>query len=135
MALPALNSFEECADFYKTVVPYIPQLYNLPQQLLNSYSNLEELKALYLATNPLITAAALAAFLCPILWLASEVNKNYSQVDRIWSILPTIYIGHYVVYAHMIGMETERLDNLVTCFVIWSVSILSEEPSNPLADN
>jgi hypothetical protein len=135
MALPALNSFQECADFYKTVVPYIPQLYDLPQQLLNSYSNLEELKALYLATNPVITAAALAAFLCPILWLASEVNKNYSQVDRIWSILPTIYIGHYVVYAHMVGLETERLDNLVTCFVIWSVSILSEEPSTPLADN
>jgi len=135
MALPALNSFQECADFYKTVVPYIPQLYDLPQQLLNSYSNLEELKALYLATNPVITAAALAAFLCPILWLASEVNKNYSQVDRIWSILPTIYIGHYVVYAHMVGLETERLDNLVTCFVIWSVSLLSEEPSTPLADN
>lgn len=128
MALPALNSFEECADFYKTVVPYIPQLYDLPRQLLNSYSNLEELKALYLATNPVISAAAFAAFLCPIVWLASVVSKNYSHVDRLWSIVPTIYIGHYVVYAHMAGLETERLDNLVTCFVIWGVSVPSEEP-------
>src|SRR5437588_3198755 len=118
MALPAVSSFEECADFYKTVVPYIPQLYDLPQQLLNAYSNPQELKAIYIATNPIITAAALGAFLCPISWLLSEVNKNYSQIDRIWSILPAIYIGHYALYAHMVGLETERLDNLATCFII-----------------
>lgn len=123
MALPAIKSFEECADFSKTVGPYLPQLYDLPRQLFNSWSNPEELKALYIATNPVISAIAFGLVLCPIVWMVSEVNKNYSQIDRIWSILPTIYIGHYVAYAHMVGLETERLDSLLICFIIWSVII------------
>lgn len=123
MALPALKFIEDCADFSQTVTPYLPQLYALPQQLLNSYSNTDELRALYLATNPLISTAALAIALTPLIWLASEVNKNYSQVDRLWSILPTVYIGNYVLYGHMTGVDTERLYMLLTGFIIWSVRL------------
>lgn len=122
MALPAVATFEECADFSKTVAPFIPQLYELPQQLLNSWSNPEELLEIYLATNPLISALALGLALFPIVWIWSEVNRNYSQVDRLWSILPAIFIGHFVAYGHLIGLDTERLDTLLVAVVIWSVS-------------
>lgn len=122
MALPTVATFEECADFSQTVAPFLPQLYELPQQLLNSYSSRDELLQLYIATNPMISALALGLFLFPIVWIASEVNRNYSQVDRLWSILPAIFIGHFVAYGHVVGLDTERLDMLLFTVVVWSVS-------------
>ncbi|OAF57919.1 hypothetical protein VC83_05268 [Pseudogymnoascus destructans] len=123
MALPAVATFEECADFSQTVAPFIPQLYELPQKLLNSYWNRDELLQLYIATNPLVSALALGLALFPIVWIVSEVNRNYSQVDRLWSILPAIFIGHFVAYGHVVGLDTERLDTLLVAVVIWSVRL------------
>lgn len=122
MALPAVTTFEECADFSKTVAPFIPQLYELPQQLLNSWSEPGGLLKVYLATNPLISAVAFGLALFPIVWIVSEVNRNYSQVDRLWSILPAVFVGHFVAYGHLIGLDTERLDTLMVAVAIWSVS-------------
>lgn len=122
-ALPILTSFEDCADFSKTISPYLPQLSALPALLFKSYSDLDSLKGLYIATNPLISTAALTIFLTPIIWAVSEINKNYSQVDRLWSILPTLYISNYVLYAHMVGLQTERLDMAAVAFAIWSIRL------------
>lgn len=126
-ALPILKSFEDCADFSKTVTPYIPQLSVLPSLLLGAYSSsgstIESLKGIYIATNPFISTAALAIALTPIVWAVSEINKNYSQVDRLWSILPTLYISNYVLYAHMVGLDTERLDMAAVAFIIWSIRL------------
>lgn len=125
MALPVLKSFEACADFSKTVSPYLPQLSALPQQILASYQDVDALKELYIATNPLISTMAFAIAITPIIFLASEINKNYSQIDRLWSLLPTIFVGNYVLYAHMIGIEdTERMDTLLVAYSIWSVCCL-----------
>ncbi|KAL5354717.1 hypothetical protein ACLOAV_000806 [Pseudogymnoascus australis] len=123
MALPAVTTFEECADFSKTVAPFIPQLYELPQQLLNSWSEPGGLLKVYLATNPLISAVAFGLALFPIVWIVSEVNRNYSQVDRLWSILPAVFVGHFVAYGHLIGLDTERLDTLMVAVAIWSVRL------------
>lgn len=123
MALPVVKTLAECNSFKNTVLPYLPQLYALPQQLLQSWNNPTELQNIYLATNPLITAAAFSLALVPVFLLVSEFNRNYSQVDRMWSLLPTIYNAHYVVYAHMSGLNTERLDNLIAFSVVWSVGL------------
>jgi steroid 5-alpha reductase family enzyme len=123
MALPAVQSILECADFNKTVLPYLPQLYELPRKLVQSYSNIEELRTIYLETNPLITALAFAFLLSPLCLLVSEINRNYSQVDRLWSILPTVYLAHYCTYAHLTGLPTARLDNLLACSVVWSLRL------------
>ncbi|CAG8961035.1 hypothetical protein HYFRA_00002575 [Hymenoscyphus fraxineus] len=123
MALPVVKTLIECNNFKTTVLPYLPQLYDLPQQLLQSWNNPTELQNIYLATNPLITAAAFCLALAPVFLLISELNRNYSQVDRMWSILPTIYNAHYVVYAHMNGLNTERLDNLIAFSVVWSLRL------------
>lgn len=93
MALPVIKSIIDCSSLEKTVYPYLPQLYDLPQQILQTYNNPTGLKNLYLATNPLISACAFSLFLAPLFLIVSEINKNYSQVDRLWSILPTIYNG------------------------------------------
>jgi len=122
MALPVIKTVTDCSDFQKTVLPYLPQLYDLPQQLLQSYNNPTELRNIYLATNPLISALSFSLFLAPVFLIISEINRNYSQVDRMWSILPTIYNAHYVVYAHLSGLPTTRLDNLIAFSCVWSVS-------------
>jgi hypothetical protein len=112
----------DCSDFSTTVTPFLDQLRPLPAILLESATNPAALKQIYLDTNPLISALAFSLALSPIFLLVSEINKNYSQVDRLWSILPTIYNAHYVLYAHLMGFETKRLDTLLAASCIWSVS-------------
>lgn len=124
MALPTVKALAECSNFTTTVLPYLPQLYDLPEKLLQSRSNTTELYDIYLATNPLVSALAFSLFLAPIFLVLSEINRNYSQVDRCWSILPTIYNAHYVAYAHLIGLNTRRLDTLLVLSTVWTVRIL-----------
>ena len=124
MALPAVKTLTECADFSRTVAPFFPQLSALPFQVWQSITDLEQLQEIYTSTNPLISGLALSLFLAPIFLVAGEINKNYSQVDRFWSLLPTIYNAHFTLYAHMVGMPTQRLDTLLAFSCIWSVSSL-----------
>lgn len=129
MALPVVRTAVECSDFYQTVWPYANQLSALPQIYFESIAHPAALRQIYLDTNPLVTAFAFSLFLTPVFLLVSELNKNYSQVDRVWSILPTVYNAHYVVYAHMMGMETKRLDTVLVASLLWSVSFLVHAPS------
>ena len=122
MSLPVLKSLADCTNISKTVLPYLPRLYDLPQQIFQNVNNVQALKVLYVSTNPLISALGFSLFLAPIFLVISEVNKNYSQVDRCWSILPTLYNAHYVLYAHAAGLPTRRLDTLLLFSGIWSVS-------------
>ncbi|KAF2091826.1 DUF1295-domain-containing protein [Saccharata proteae CBS 121410] len=123
MALPVVKSVTDCADFGTTVAPFIPQLQALPQLVLQQITDLEALKSLYLSTNPLITAFALSLALAPIFLVLSEINKNYSQVDRMWSLLPTIYNAHYALWAHMSGLPTQRIDNVLAFSCVWSLRL------------
>lgn len=123
MALPAVKSVIDCADWSKAVEPYIPQLNDLPQQLLQTFSSPHALKELYLSTNPLVSGFALSLFLAPIFLVVSEVNKNYSQVDRCWSLLPTLYNAHFVLYAHATGLPTKRMDALLAFSTVWSMRL------------
>ena len=133
MALPVIRALADCADYSKTVLPYTRQLYDLPQQIFDNITNLQALKVLYVSTNPLILAFAFSLFLFPIFLIVSEINRNYSQVDRCWSILPTIYNAHYTAYAHATGISTRRLDVLLLLSTFWSVSV-HLEPQRALAD-
>jgi len=123
MALPIIKSLEDCADYSKIVVPFIPQLYQLPFKLREISGNRDALVQLYVETNPLVTAAAASIFLGVIFWVTSEINRNYSQVDRAWSILPPLYIGHLSLWARLAGKAHDRID-LVTVFAtIWSMRL------------
>jgi len=122
MSLPVVKSLPDCTNFDRTVYPYIPQLYDLAQQVVQSITNPQALKVLYITTNPLVSAFAFSLFLAPIFFVAGEINRNYSQVDRFWSLLPTFYNAHFVLYAHAIGLPTARLDALLVAGVLWSVS-------------
>ncbi|KAH0542899.1 hypothetical protein FGG08_002759 [Glutinoglossum americanum] len=98
-----VHTLADCADFSKTVAPFIPQLRSFSLQLVGAWADPQLMKDLYLLTNPLISAFAFSLFLFPIFLLVSEVNRNYSQVDRMWSILPAVYNAHYALWAYLQG--------------------------------
>jgi hypothetical protein len=134
MALPAVKTAYECADFGRTVLPYFSQLNDLPAKLIEAGANPDSLKDVYLATNPFITALAFTLSLVPIFLVVSEITKNYSQVDRIWSILPTILNGHFSLWAHLAGLDTERVDTILAFSFIWSVSSRDPFAHTPSAE-
>ena len=123
MPVPAISSLIESTDFSKTVLSYLPQLYDFPTQVYHSLGSLEALRSLYLTTNPFISGLSFCLLTAPLFFLAGEINRNYSQVDRFWSILPTLYNAHYAVYAHTVGIPTERLDLLLIASFLWSVRV------------
>lgn len=117
--LPVLNALEDCSDYSKTVEPFIPQLYEVPSQLLNNVGNL---KQLYIDTNPLIAGFAASILFGGIFLVVSEFNRNYSQVDRMWSILPNLYVVHIAVWARLAGLPHQRIDLIALFTSLWSVS-------------
>jgi hypothetical protein len=123
MAVPFVRTVEECADFAKVVAPYIPQLYSLPEKLLDVCAGRESLLQLYTETNPLISGFAISVILGAVFLVVAEINANYSQVDRAWSILPTVYIGHFSVWARLTGLPTQRIDAALLFSALWSVSL------------
>lgn len=131
MALPTLLRFEDCASWAKTVEPYIPQLYELPSKVVDVVQGRQELLDLYTQTNPLVSGFAISVALGAVFLVVAEFNKNYSQVDRCWSILPTFYIAHFDLWARLTGVPSQRIDAILVFGIVWSVSRRRETGTRP----
>lgn len=125
MGLPVLRTLADCADYHKTVEPYIPQLLALPRRVLDNGSSLEGLQKIYAETNPFMFGLGMSIFLGVVFLITSEINRNYSQVDRMWSILPNLYVVHFALWARVAGLPHARLDLMAAATTIWSVSFRS----------
>ncbi|KAI8987830.1 hypothetical protein BDF20DRAFT_852438 [Mycotypha africana] len=53
---------------------------------------------LYTSTDPFAFAMRLVSVLTLIHYVVSEITKNYSQVDKSWSILPVVYAWHFTLH-------------------------------------
>jgi steroid 5-alpha reductase family enzyme len=79
-----------------------------------------DLLELYRTTDALtlaLYACGLAAVWC---WVASLVTRNYSQVDRLWSILPVLYVFHFATHG---GFTDARLALMTTLAVLWGTRL------------
>ncbi|TGJ87725.1 hypothetical protein E0Z10_g1044 [Xylaria hypoxylon] len=123
MALPALKSLEDCADYSKVIEPFLPQLYELPSNVFSTVTSGESLLSLYADTNPLVSGFAFSIFIGGIFWIASEVNRNYSQVDRFWSLLPAFYNAHFSAWTHLNNLPSQRVDLVLLWSAIWSARL------------
>ncbi|KAF2972131.1 hypothetical protein GQX73_g1484 [Xylaria multiplex] len=123
MALPVLKSLEDCADYSKVIEPFLSQLYELPSNVLSTVTSGGSLLSLYANTNPLVSGFAFSIFLGGIFWVASEANRNYSQVDRLWSLLPAFYIAHFSAWTHLNDLPSQRVDLVLFWSVIWSARL------------
>lgn len=124
-ALPKVNSVTQCAEYELTVAPFLHQLFELSARLLQNAASLEGVKQVYTTTNPVITAFAFSLVIAQLTFIVSTINKNYSQIDRLWSILPAVYNGHYWLWASLHDVRTKRLDAIAIFTGCWAVSVSS----------
>ena len=81
------------------------------------------LKQIYLDTNPFLSGLAFFSTLMPVTYAASELTNDCSQIDRVWSMLPTIAILHWTVWAYLTGLSTGRLNALLIATTTWSIRL------------
>jgi steroid 5-alpha reductase family enzyme len=68
----------------------------------------------------LSTCLAIYAGVCLAVLLLSVASREYSWVDRIWSVVPAVYVG---VFAGSAGFADVRLDVLFGLVVLWGLRL------------
>src|SRR5579863_7750988 len=70
--------------------------------------------------SPLVLTVIIAAAGCAFAWIASLVTGDTSWVDRMWSIIPIIYVWVFAAAAHL---GNARLDVLAALVTVWGVRL------------
>ncbi len=70
--------------------------------------------------SPLLVVMFVALAICAFCWIASLITKDTSWVDRIWSIVPVIYVWIFAVGA---GFSDPRLDVMAGLVLLWGVRL------------
>ncbi|TEA15513.1 Uncharacterized protein C8034_v011267 [Colletotrichum sidae] len=120
MALPAISSLEECSEWSKVVEPFIPQLLELPRKIAASPLSLPQI---YLETNPLISGFAFSVVIAVITLGVSEYHRNYSQIDRLWSMLPNWYVLHMGAWSYLNGEPSNKVLLAGAATTLWSIRL------------
>jgi steroid 5-alpha reductase family enzyme len=124
-ALPPLptTTLSDAVSFAKTVAPYISQQLTLAHVLPLIRLQVSPTEW-YKSTNPFVSGLLFALLVSAITFVVSSINKNYSQVDRLWSILPVLYSAHYAVFARASSMaDTKRTDMVATLVGLWGARL------------
>jgi len=79
-----------------------------------------QLIELYKTTDPLTTALWVAGALALLCWVLSLITKEYSWVDRLWSITPVLFAVHFAGYA---GFNDARLNLMAALAVVWGIRL------------
>ncbi|MCU1556257.1 MAG: hypothetical protein JWN09_252 [Microbacteriaceae bacterium] len=62
----------------------------------------------------------IAGLFCAFAWIASLITKDTSWVDRIWSIVPVIYVWVFAAFA---GLADARLDVMAILVTLWGARL------------
>src|SRR5260370_32612960 len=57
---------------------------------------------------------------CALTWLLSLVTREHSWVDRLWSIIPVVYLA---VFASAAGFANARLDVMFGLVALWGARL------------
>jgi steroid 5-alpha reductase family enzyme len=76
--------------------------------------------AWYWTTDPLTTALWACVALTLWCWIVSMATDDYSQVDRLWSVLPVAYVVHFAAHA---GFVNVRLVLMTVLAGLWGVRL------------
>jgi steroid 5-alpha reductase family enzyme len=69
---------------------------------------------------PLLVVILLAAAVCAFCWIASLISKDNSWVDRLWSIVPVVYVWVFAIGA---GLSDVRLDVMAGLVTLWGARL------------
>lgn len=70
--------------------------------------------------HPLFHSVCVCAAVALGSWVASLVTKNYSQVDRLWSVMPQIYVAIFAAHA---GFADARLNLMTALTLLWGARL------------
>ena len=70
--------------------------------------------------SPLLTVILLAALVVLGVWIASLITHDHSWVDRIWSIIPAVYVLVFAAYA---GLADPRLNVMAVLVTLWAARL------------
>lgn len=70
--------------------------------------------------TPLLICVWVCAVACALTWLLSLVTHEYSWVDRLWSIIPVVYLW---IFAGATGFADKRLDMMAGLVTLWGVRL------------
>jgi steroid 5-alpha reductase family enzyme len=70
--------------------------------------------------SPLLLTVLIAAVACAFAWIASLLTGDTSWVDRMWSIVPVIYVWVFAGAAHL---HDARLDVMAVLVSVWGVRL------------
>ncbi len=73
-----------------------------------------------LLPSPLDTAVIAFAAFAALCWATSVVTGNCSQVDRLWSIAPPLYVAWFAAQA---GFRDPRLDAMAVLTALWGARL------------
>lgn len=73
--------------------------------------------------DPLALVLLVAAAACVFCWIASLITKDTSWVDRIWSIVPVIYVWIFAASAIASGADVTRLVVMALLVTAWGARL------------
>ncbi|KAK9486259.1 hypothetical protein V1527DRAFT_451410 [Lipomyces starkeyi] len=77
----------------------------------------------YVISYPFSSASLFHALLMPIVFITGVLTHDVSQVDRIWSILPSATIFHYAIHSYLNGIGSLRLYIYLAIALSWSTRL------------
>ncbi|KAI8094805.1 hypothetical protein BDF21DRAFT_331558 [Thamnidium elegans] len=92
---------------------------HIVSSICSTLQNCSKFQAFYKDTDPLVSALYLTTILISVHYVMSEVTKNYSQVDRAWSILPAVYAWHFTIHDYVLHKSFHP--RLLTASVLISI--------------
>ncbi|MET0781696.1 MAG: DUF1295 domain-containing protein [Microbacterium sp.] len=73
--------------------------------------------------DPLAIVLVIAAVTCAGCWIASLITKDTSWVDRIWSIVPAVYVWIFAIAGIVDGSDAARLILMALLVTAWAARL------------
>jgi steroid 5-alpha reductase family enzyme len=73
--------------------------------------------------DPLLLVLIVAGVTCAFCWIASLITKDTSWVDRIWSIVPAVYVWIFAIAGIVDGADAARLIVMAVLVTAWAARL------------
>ena len=70
--------------------------------------------------HPLVVVIAVAGAVAAFCWIASQITRDHSWVDRQWSIVPVVYVW---IFAGAAGFADARLNLMAGLVTLWGARL------------
>jgi steroid 5-alpha reductase family enzyme len=73
--------------------------------------------------DPLVIVVMVAGIASAFCWIASLITKDTSWVDRLWSIVPVVYVWIFAITGIMSGADATRLIVMAVLVTAWGARL------------